>query len=163
MSGRTHIQAAGGFAVSVFVALAIVAPARADASATSEAIGRGLRGARLERLATVRIPRQTLADGHTLAPGTYVVVLDQGRADAADVHERWVVFEQRGRTRGRELASLMSTEEVRHASPRARAPQPGHVRIDVLKGHGYLRIWIARGNQNYLIHLPITARRIPAD
>jgi len=36
-------------------------------------------------------------------------------------------------------------------------PANGAVRVDVLKGNEYVRVWINKGGQNYLIHLPSAA------
>ena len=38
----------------------------------------------------------------------------------------------------------------------AKGPQPakGGVRVDMLKGNDYVRVWINRGGTNYIIHLP---------
>ena len=33
----------------------------------------------------------------------------------------------------------------------------GGVKVELLKGNDYLRIWINRGGTHYFIHLPVTA------
>jgi hypothetical protein len=41
----------------------------------------------------------------------------------------------------------------------AKGPQPakGGVRVDMLKGNDYVRVWINRGGNNYIIHMPPAA------
>jgi hypothetical protein len=67
-----------------------------------------------------------------------------------------VEFVQGGQVRGRELASIVPAEEVKMTMPGP--DMPGRVgrtgsRVEMLKGGEYLRVWIARGGTNYLVHL----------
>jgi hypothetical protein len=112
-------------------------------------------------LGTVTLPRAVTADGKPLAAGTYSLRLTAQTAPAApglDPNlERWVEFVQGKQVRGRELVSIVPAEQVKDTMPGP--DMPGKVgrtgtRVDLLKGGEYLRIWIARGGHNYLIHLP---------
>ncbi len=112
----------------------------------------------MERLATVRIRHRVTANGEPLAPGTYVLMLDgegpavEGQASS----ERWVEFHQRGQVKGKELASVIPVDKISEVSKDPNRPKPGHARVEVLKSGEYLRIWVNKGGDNYLIHLPIT-------
>lgn len=110
-------------------------------------------------LGTVRIPRAVKADGKPLPAGTYQVRLtaDQAQPDAVGTSghlERWVEFVQKGQVKGREVATIVPQGEsnmvVQDAPPRA-----GGAKVQMLKGGDYLRVWINRGGNQYLIHLVV--------
>jgi hypothetical protein len=113
-------------------------------------------------LGTVSIPRAVMADGKPLPAGRYTVRLTAQTAPPGSAPgalpelERWVEFVQGGQVRGRELASIVPAEEVKMTMPGP--DMPGRVgrtgsRVEMLKGGEYLRVWIARGGTNYLVHL----------
>ncbi|MGE0041226.1 MAG: hypothetical protein AB7H88_02975 [Vicinamibacterales bacterium] len=109
-------------------------------------------------LGTVTIPRTVMADGKPLMRGRYQVRLTAQAAMpavAGQSMERWVEFVQGGETKGREVVSIVPADEwdqlYGETGPR---PATGGVRVEMLKGNDYLRIWINRGGINYLIHLP---------
>jgi hypothetical protein len=112
-------------------------------------------------LGTVSIPRAVMADGKPLPAGRYSLRLTPQTASPAPGAlaelERWVEFVQGGQVRGRELVSIVPAEEVKMTMPGP--DMPGRVgrtgsRVEMLKGGEFLRVWIARGGHNYLIHLP---------
>jgi hypothetical protein len=112
-------------------------------------------------LGTVSIPRAVLADGKPLPAGRYTVRLTAQTAPAApgasEQLERWVEFVQGGQVRGRELVSIVPAGEEKETMPGP--DMPGRLgrtgqRVEMLKGGEFLRVWIARGGNNYLIHLP---------
>jgi hypothetical protein len=113
-------------------------------------------------LGTVSIPRAVMADGKPLPAGRYTVRLTTQTASspapgALAELERWVEFVQGGQVRGRELVSIVPADEVKMTMPGP--DMPGGVgrsgsRVEMLKGGEFLRVWIARGGHNYLIHLP---------
>ena len=112
-------------------------------------------------LGTVTLPRAVTADGKPLAAGTYTLRLTAQTADAAPganpALERWVEFVHGGKIAGRELVSIVPADEVKDTMPGP--DMPGKIgrtgsRVDLLKGGEYLRVWIARAGNNYLIHLP---------
>jgi hypothetical protein len=112
-------------------------------------------------LGTISIPRAVMADGKPLPAGRYTVRLTAQAASpapgaAADL-ERWVEFVQGGQVRGRELVSIVPADEVKDTMPGPDMPGkvgPSGSRVEMLKGGEYLRVWIARGGHNYLLHLP---------
>ncbi|MDE3154058.1 MAG: hypothetical protein KGN76_03105 [Acidobacteriota bacterium] len=114
----------------------------------------------LERLATVRIAHAVTANGEPLAAGTYVLTLDgEGPAVEGETSvERWVEFHQRGQVKGKELASVIPDDKIGQIAKDPNKPKPGHARVEVLKGGEYLRIWVNKGGNNYLVHLPIVKK-----
>ena len=111
-------------------------------------------------LGSVRIPRSVKADGKDLKAGTYTVRLTAQDAQPAVPGikmERWVEFVQGGKVAGREVASIITPDEVKDTQqgPDLPGKQPkAGTRVDVLKGGDYLRVWITRNGVQYLIHLP---------
>jgi hypothetical protein len=112
---------------------------------------------KMDRLATVRITRKVTANGEPLAPGTYTLVLDgEGPAvEGGQGVERWVEFHKGREVKGKELASIIPVDKISEVSKDPNKPKPGRARVEMLKGGEYLRIWVNRGGDNYLIHLPI--------
>jgi hypothetical protein len=108
-------------------------------------------------LGSVRLPRGVTADGKPLAAGTYQVRLTAqeaaGRAPGATPsYERYVEFVQGGQVKGREVASIVAAGDVAKVA-KGKKVAPGSYRVEMLKGNDYLRVWINRGGNNYLIHL----------
>jgi hypothetical protein len=109
-------------------------------------------------LGTVTIKHQVMADGKPLPPGTYQVRLTSDEPKPAigqsPDSERYVEFVRGGKVVAREVATVVPNSEV---STIVKGPKPpnGGVRVDLLKGDEYERVWINRGGQNYLIHLPV--------
>lgn len=110
-------------------------------------------------LGQVRIPRAVMADGKPLPAGTYQVRLtgQVAKPEAVGATEelaRWVEFVQAGNVRGREVVSIVPQAEIKLVA-QDRAPAPNTARADVLRGGDYLRVWINREGNHFLIHLPI--------
>lgn len=127
---------------------ATVMPASAQSGATTTSLGR------------VTLSRTVTADGQRLPAGTYQVRLaaDQPRAvvgQSPDA-ERYVEFVQGGKVVGRELATVVADADVRSIMKTAK-PASGSVRVEMLKGDDYIRVWINRGGNHYIIHLPPAA------
>src|SRR5262245_20627055 len=109
-------------------------------------------------LGTVRVPSSVKADGKPLSAGTYQVRLTAQSAspDAKGQTtglERWVEFVQGGPVQGREIATLIRASQNDKGQKDA-APRPNGSRVDLLKGGDFYRVWINRGGNHYLIHLP---------
>ena len=108
-------------------------------------------------LGTVRVPRKVLADGKPLAAGTYRVRLTTqeatGRAPGATPsYERFVEFLQGNQVKGREVASIIADADIAKVA-KGRKPGAGATRVELLRGNDFLRVWINRGGNHYLIHL----------
>ncbi|MQA29054.1 MAG: hypothetical protein GEU82_04335 [Luteitalea sp.] len=111
-------------------------------------------------LGSVTINHKVMADGQALPTGTYQIRLTSDEPKPAvgqsPESERFVEFVRGGKVVAREVATVMSNADV---ATIVKGPKPatGGVRVDVLKGNDYVRVWINRGGQNYLIHLPAQA------
>ena len=112
-----------------------------------------------QTLGAIELPRRVLADGQTLAAGTYSLHLTARTAapeatGALAALERWVEFRQEDVVVGREVAAIVPAAEigdVAESSPPAR----GSSRVEVLRGNEYVRVWINRNGTHYLIHLAV--------
>jgi hypothetical protein len=116
-------------------------------------------------LGTVHLTRAVTADGKPLSSGTYQVRLTAQEAKpqavgASQNIERWVEFLQRGTVKGREVVSIVPESEVKNVVKDA-PPRPGASKVQVLRGNEYVRVWINKGGNHYLIHLPSGAAAKP--
>ena len=108
-------------------------------------------------LGTVSLRKAVKADGKALPAGTYQVRLtaQQATPDAKGQTapaERWVEFVKGGKVVGREVVSIVPQAEiplVQKDTPPARNGS----KVETLKGGDYVRVWINRGGNYYLIHL----------
>ena len=109
-------------------------------------------------LGTVHLAKATKADGKALPAGTYQVRLTAQEAKpdakgASENIERWVEFVQRGTVKGREVVSIVPQNEVKNVVKDA-PPRAGMSKVQLLKGNDYMRIWINKGGNHYLIYFP---------
>jgi hypothetical protein len=109
-------------------------------------------------LGSVRLTRAVKANGQPLPAGSYTVRLteEQARPEAKGQDpslERWVEFVQGGQVKGREVVTIVPESDIAQVSDGKRVPR-GSARVEMLKGNDYVRVWINRGGNNYLIHLP---------
>jgi hypothetical protein len=121
----------------------------------------GLSVAAQESLGSVRIGRAVMADGKPLAAGTYQLRVTTQQAAPPAVgqtpqYERWVEFVQGGQVRGREVLSVVPDSEIAQVADRG-APR-NSARVELLKGEDYLRVWINRAGNHYLVHLPVAKK-----
>ena len=111
-------------------------------------------------LGKVRLPRAVTADGKPLPAGTYDVKLTSQAAKPAvgttESLERWVEFAQGGTVKGREVVSIVPQAEIKMVVKDA-PPATGASKVQVLRGNEYLRVWINKAGNHYLIHLPAAA------
>lgn len=109
-------------------------------------------------LGTARLGKAVTANGQTLAAGTYQVRLTTEappKVVGQTVAEtRWVEFMRGSTVAGREVATVLTPEEMAKVADRPRGR--GAVLIQTLKGGDYLRVWVTHGGQHVLIHLPVT-------
>lgn len=134
--------------------LAAVLAAPAVLAQTTSAPGTTLLG-------TVRVTHNVMADGKPLAAGTYSIRLtaDEAKPPATGQTaglERWAEFLQGDQVKGREVVTIVPDSEIAQVAKGSR-PKVGASRVEMLKGNDYLRVWINRGGNNYLIHLPPAA------
>ena len=108
-------------------------------------------------LGTVHIPQAVKADNKPLAAGTYQVRLttDEAKPDATGTSgklERWVEFVKNGKVAGREVVTIVPQNEVSMVQ-KDTPPGKGASKVETLKGGEYMRVWINKGGNYYLIHL----------
>jgi hypothetical protein len=116
-------------------------------------------------LGAVRIPRGVMADGKALPAGTYTVKVTAQEAKPEAVGtteplERWAEFSQGKEVKGREVVSIIPETEIKMVVKDA-PPRPGTSKVQTLKGNDYLRVWVNKGGNHFLIHLPTGATATP--
>lgn len=110
-------------------------------------------------LGSVHIPKGVKADGKALAAGTYQVRLTPESATPAakgqsPALERWVEFVKGGKVAGREVVTIIPQSEI-NAVQKDPAPKANGAKVETLKGGDYVRVWINRGGNHYLVHFPV--------
>jgi hypothetical protein len=110
-------------------------------------------------LGTVHLAKGVKADGKALAAGTYQVRLtaQQATPDAKGETpslERWVEFVQNGQVKGREVVTIVPQSEIALVEKDA-PPSPNASKVQMLKGGNYMRLWINKGGNQYLVHFPV--------
>ena len=113
------------------------------------------------QLGSVRLAKAVKADGKALAAGTYQVRLTAQNAtpDAigeTPASERWVEFMKGGKVAGREVVTIIAQSEIAQVQKDA-PPRINGSKVEMLKGGDYVRVWINKGGNHYLIHLPTAA------
>jgi len=112
-------------------------------------------------LGSVHIPKAVKADGKPLSAGTYTVRLTPQTAspDAKGqtaALERWVEFMKGGKVAGREVVTIVPQSEISKVQ-KDTPPKPNGAKVETLKGGDYVRVWINKGGNHYLLHLPTSA------
>ena len=110
-------------------------------------------------LGLVHLGKGVKADGKALAAGTYQVRLtaQQATPDAKGETpslERWVEFMQKGQVKGREVVTIVPQSEIALVQKDA-PPHANAAKVEMLKGGNYLRLWINKGGNHYLVHFPV--------
>ena len=110
-------------------------------------------------LGSVRVPRAVKADGKDLAAGTYQVRVTETPAappapGQTPQYERWAEFLSGGKVVGREVVTIVPASDIKQVAE-VTPPPAGGARTEVLKGGDYLRLWLNRGGNHYLIHFNI--------
>ena len=107
----------------------------------------------------VRLAKGVKADGKALAAGTYQVRLtaQQATPDAKGETpslERWVEFVQKGQVKGREVVTIVPQSEIALVQ-KDTPPHANAAKVEMLKGGNYVRLWINKGGNHYLVHFPV--------
>jgi hypothetical protein len=110
-------------------------------------------------LGLVHLGKGVKADGKALAAGTYQVRLtaQQATPDAKGETpslERWVEFVQKGQVKGREVVTIVPQSEIALVQKDA-PPHANAAKLEMLKGGNYVRLWINKGGNHYLVHFPV--------
>jgi hypothetical protein len=138
--------------VAAFLGAAIDLSAQAKPAAQAQAGG-------TVSLGTVNMPRAVKADGQALAAGSYQVRVTETLASPQAAgqtpqYERWAEFLRGGKVVGREVVTIVPASDIKQVAEMTPPPSGGS-RSEVLKGGDYLRLWINRGGNHYLIHFNI--------
>lgn len=109
-------------------------------------------------LGTVRLTRAVMADGKPLPAGSYSLRVSADAVSTpvgqASDNVKWIEFVQGGEVKGRELASVVPSAEVKQVV-KGTGPAAGSAKVELLKGGEYLRVWANRGGNHYLVHLVV--------
>jgi len=109
-------------------------------------------------LGTVNLTKKVMADGKPLSPGTYQVRLTSDAPKPAVGEtpnaEKYVEFVRGGKVVGREVATVVSAADIGKIAKGPRPKGNNASRVDTLKGGDYVRVWIVKGGENYLINMP---------
>lgn len=114
------------------------------------------------RLATVRITQSVAANGYPLAAGVYELRLtDEHRTplpgQSSDA-ERWIEFVANGGVVARDVAVVLRDNDL-PSEGASSVPARGGTRVELLKGGEFVRISVRRGEERYLIYLPVVPSR----
>lgn len=109
-------------------------------------------------LGSVHLSKSVKADGKPLAAGTYQVRLTSetpsGNAPGQSQGlERWVEFLQGGKVKGREVVTIVPQSEIGQVQKDA-PPARNSSKFETLKGGDYMRLWINRSGNHFLVHFP---------
>lgn len=109
-------------------------------------------------LGSVRLAKGVTVDGKALAAGTYQVRVTPEEAKPETVGqteplERWAEFLQKGEVKGREVVSIVPNAEVKEVV-KDPPPRSGGYKVENLIGGDYVRLWINRAGNHYLIYMP---------
>jgi hypothetical protein len=111
-----------------------------------------------ETLGSVQVTRAVLANGQPLAPGEYVLRLSKDVptpvAGQTPGQSRWVEFVQGNEVKGREIATVLTTAELKAVLPEP-MPEAGTSKTQLLRGGDYLRVWVNHDGTHYLLHLAV--------
>ena len=107
-------------------------------------------------LGSVHLTKTVKADGKPLPAGTYQVrVTSQTASPEAKGQtpplERWAEFLQRGQVKGREVVTIIPQTEIDKVQ-KDPPPRANGSKIETLKGGDYVRLWINKGGNHYLVH-----------
>ena len=109
-------------------------------------------------LGSVHLSKSVKADGKPLPAGTYTVRLtsqtpSQDAKGQTQGLERWVEFVQGGQVKGREVVTIVPQSEISQVQKDA-PPKANSSKLEMLKGGDYMRLWINRGGNYYLVYFP---------
>jgi hypothetical protein len=111
-------------------------------------------------LGTVTLPRPVKIEGKSLAAGSYQVRLTADTpppvVGQSPDGARYVEFLKAGQVVARDVATVVPNADIVEVG-KAPKPPTGTIKVQLLKGNDYLRVWINRAGNNYLIHLPTAA------
>ena len=161
MTRRNLAGLTGMLAAGVFTLLATTAPLTAqhkapNAQPATAAADTASLPTGTTSLGTVRLSRSVKANGEALPAGSYQLRLTgeepPAPTGATKPYERWVEFVKGGKVVGREVVSVVPNSEIKNVA-KGSAPAAGSSKVEVLRGDDYIRVWVNRGGNHYLVHL----------
>src|SRR4051812_32443325 len=110
-------------------------------------------------LGSVHFAKGVKADGKPLPAGTYQVRLtgdaaSQEAKGQTKALERWAEFLKGGKVVGREVVTIVPQADVSKVQ-KDTPPHANSSKVETLKGGEYVRVWINKGGNHYLMHLPV--------
>jgi hypothetical protein len=107
-------------------------------------------------LGAVRLPRAVRAGGENLPAGTYQLRVTETpatpqAAGQTPQYERWAEFMRDGKVVAREVVTIVPGSDIKEVAEQTPPPSGGY-RAELLKGNDYLRLWVNRGGNHYLMH-----------
>jgi hypothetical protein len=109
-------------------------------------------------LASLHITQSVLANGKPLLAGVYELRLTNehptplpGQSPDA---ERWVEFVANGIVVAREVAVVLRDDDLPSIGASSVPTREG-TRVDMLQGGEFVRVSVKRGNERYLVYLPV--------
>jgi hypothetical protein len=145
--------------MSAFLGAAVTLSAQAKPQTAKPAMEQSAQAGTSVNLGSVRIPRAVKGDGQALPAGTYQVRVTETPASPPAAgqtpqYERWAEFMRGGKVVAREVVTIVPASDIKAVAEQNPPPSGGY-RAEVLKGNDYLRLWINRGGNHYLIHFNI--------
>lgn len=145
--------------MSAFLGAAINLSAQAKPQTAKPMTEKSAEAGGAVNLGSVRIPRAVKGDGQPLPAGTYQVRVTETPASPPAAGqtpqlERWAEFVSNGKVVAREVVTVVPAGDIKQVAEQTPPPAGGY-RTEVLKGNDYLRLWINRGGNHYLIHFNI--------
>jgi hypothetical protein len=145
--------------MSAFLVAAVDLSAQAKPQTAKPAMEQSAQAGSTVNLGAVRIPRAVKGDGQALPAGTYQVRVTETPASPpapgqTPQYERWAEFMRGGKVVAREVVTIVPASDIKEVAEQTPPPAGGY-RAEVLKGNDYLRLWINRGGNHYLIHFNI--------
>ena len=147
------------FGMSACLGAAVHLSAQAKPQTSKPAMEKPAQAGTSVNLGAIRIPRAVKGDGQALPAGTYQVRVTETPASPPAAgqtpqYERWAEFMRNGKVVAREVVTIVPASDIKQVAEQTPPPAGGY-RAEVLKGNDYLRLWINRGGNHYLIHFNI--------
>src|SRR5688500_14860047 len=154
-----HVNIGLAFGMSACLGAAVQLSAQAKPQTSKPAMAQPAQAGTSANLGPIRIPRDVKGDGQALPAGTYQMRVTETPASPPAAgqtpqYERWAEFMRNGKVVARVVVTIVPASDIKQVAEQTPPPAGGY-RAEVLKGNDYLRLWINRGGNHYLIHFNI--------
>ena len=158
MAGLTGVIAASAFALATTTAPLSAQHKAPNTQPATAAADTAALPSGTTSLGTVRLSRAVKANGEALPAGSYQLRLTgeepPAPTGATKPYERWVEFVKGGKVVGREVVTVIPQAEISKVQ-KDTPPARGAAKVETLKGGDYMRVWINRGGNHYLLHFTV--------